>query len=87
MAKARDILLRHRPPDTPVILARDMGRPGEQLTVLPLKDLQIDDVDMLTLVMVGSSETRARMRGDGTWSVYTPRGYGAKPTPNTKETA
>jgi cobalt-precorrin 5A hydrolase/precorrin-3B C17-methyltransferase len=87
LAKARDILLRHRPPDTPVILARDMGRPGEQLTVLPLKDLQIDDVDMLTLVMVGSSETRARMRGDGTWSVYTPRGYGAKPTPNTKETA
>ncbi len=87
LAVAREILLRHRPGDTPVILARDMGRAGEQLTVLALKDLQVDDVDMLTLVMVGSSETRARMRGDGTWSVYTPRGYGAKHSPNTKEMA
>jgi len=40
---------------------------------------------MLTLVMVGSSETRARTRGDGTWSVYTPRGYAAKHNPKPKE--
>ena len=78
LALARDILLRHRPDNTPVMLARNLGRPGEQLNVLPLKELQVDDVDMLTLVMVGSSETRARRRGDGTWSVYTPRGYAAK---------
>ena len=75
---ARKILLKHRPEDTPVILARNLGRAGESIIVLPLKDLQIDDVDMLTLVMIGSSETRARRRGDGTWSVYTPRGYAAK---------
>ncbi len=75
---ARKILLKHRPKDTPVILARNLGRAGESIIVLPLKDLQIDDVDMLTLVMIGSSETRARRRGDGTWSVYTPRGYAAK---------
>ena len=78
LALARDLLLQHRPDDTPVILARDLGRPGETLRVLRLADLQVDDVDMLTLVMVGSSTTRARKRGDGTWSVYTPRGYGAK---------
>jgi cobalt-precorrin 5A hydrolase / precorrin-3B C17-methyltransferase len=87
LAMAREILLRHRPKDTPVILARNLGRPSEQLTVLPLADLAVDQVDMLTLVMVGSSETRARQRGDGTWSVYTPRGYAAKSTPNTKESA
>jgi len=93
LAIAREILLRHRPDDTPVVLARNLGRPSEQLTVLPLKDLQVDDVDMLTLVMVGSSETRARQRGDGTWSVYTPRGYAAKhpkpnkAAPNTEKTA
>lgn len=75
---ARKVLLKHRPEDTPVILARNLGRAGESIIVLPLKDLQIDDVDMLTLVMIGSSETRARRRGDGTWSVYTPRGYAAK---------
>ncbi|MFP6706134.1 MAG: precorrin-3B C(17)-methyltransferase, partial [Alphaproteobacteria bacterium] len=78
LALARDLLLQHRPDDTPVILARDLGRPGETLRVLRLADLQVDDVDMLTLVMVGSSTTRARKRGDGTWSVYTPRGYGVR---------
>jgi cobalt-precorrin 5A hydrolase/precorrin-3B C17-methyltransferase len=80
LALARDILLRHRPGDTPVILARNLGRSSEQLTVLRLDELRVDDVDMLTLVMVGSSETRARRRGDGTWSVFTPRGYAAKHT-------
>ena len=82
---ARDLLLRHRPEDTPVILARNLGRAEEQVTALPLVDLQVDDVDMLTLVMIGSSETRARLRGDGSWSVYTPRGYAVKKTPIAKE--
>ena len=85
LAIARDLLLRHRPEDTPVILARNLGRADEQITAMPLTHLQVDDVDMLTLVMVGSSETRARKRGDGTWSVYTPRGYAAKGTELIKE--
>lgn len=87
LALARDILLRHRPRDTPVVLARNLGRPSEKLTVLGLEELQVDDVDMLTLVMIGSSETRARRRGDGTWSVYTPRGYAAKQTKSKKAAA
>ncbi len=85
LALARDLLLRHRPEDTPVILARNLGRANEMVTALPLSELQVDDVDMLTLVIVGSSETRARLRGDGSWSVYTPRGYAAKQTVLTKE--
>ncbi len=85
LALARDLLLRHRPEDTPVILARNLGRAEEQVIALPLVDLQVDDVDMLTLVMIGSSETRARQRGDGSWSVYTPRGYAAKQTPLIKD--
>jgi len=85
LAISREILLKYRPEDTPVVLARNLGRPTEKITVLPLKDLKVDDVDMLTLVMVGSSETRARTRGDGTWSVYTPRGYAAKHNPQIKE--
>ena len=32
---------------------------------------------MLTLVLVGSSETRRLVRGGGIW-VYTPRGYGGR---------
>jgi cobalt-precorrin 5A hydrolase/precorrin-3B C17-methyltransferase len=72
------VLLEHRPPNTPVILARNLGRPGETITVTTLTALDAADVDMLTLVMIGSSETRAVPRGDGGTWVYTPRGYAAK---------
>jgi len=78
LAYARDILLQHRPADTPVILATDLGRPAEKVRVVPLCELNIDDVDMLTVVIVGSSETRTVQTGDGKTWVYTPRGYAAK---------
>jgi cobalt-precorrin 5A hydrolase/precorrin-3B C17-methyltransferase len=77
LEKARDILLAHRPPETPVILARNLGRDGETIQVIDLKDLTADMVDMLTLVMIGSSDTRAVTRGSRRW-VYTPRGYAGK---------
>lgn len=64
-------LLEHRPADTPVIVARELGRPDETVTLTTLADLDPETVDMLTLVLVGSSETRRF--GD---RVYTPRGYG-----------
>lgn len=78
LAYARDVLLQHRPADTPVILATDLGRPAEKVRVVPLSELNIDDVDMLTVVVVGSSETCTVKTGDGKTWVYTPRGYAAK---------
>ncbi len=78
LAAAKDILLRHRPPETPVVLARNLGRDGESVTVVTLRDLRIEDIDMLTLVIVGSSATRAVARPDGGVWVYTPRGYAKK---------
>jgi cobalt-precorrin 5A hydrolase/precorrin-3B C17-methyltransferase len=78
LAAAKEILLRHRPSDTPVVLARNLGREGESVTVVALGELKIDDVDMLTLVIVGSSATRAVLRPDGGVWVYTPRGYAKK---------
>ena len=78
LAAAKEILLRHRPPETPVVLARNLGRDGETVTVLALRDLKVEDVDMLTLVIVGASQTRARARPDGGVWVYTPRGYARK---------
>jgi cobalt-precorrin 5A hydrolase/precorrin-3B C17-methyltransferase len=78
LAYARDVLLQHRPADTPVILATDLGRPAERVRIVPLAELNIDDVDMLTVVIVGSSETRTVKTGDGKTWVYTPRGYAAK---------
>ena len=78
LAFARDELLKHRPADTPVVLATNLGREGETVRVVPLSELQIDDVDMLTVVIVGSSQSRTVETGDGRRWVYTPRGYAAK---------
>jgi cobalt-precorrin 5A hydrolase/precorrin-3B C17-methyltransferase len=78
LAAAKEILLQHRPAETPVVLARNLGRPGESVSVVTLHDLRIEDVDMLTLVIVGSSATRAVSRPDGGVWVYTPRGYARK---------
>ncbi len=78
LAYARDVLLAHRPFDTPVILATNLGREGELVRVVPLGELNVDDVDMLTVVVVGSSESRTMKTGDGKTWVYTPRGYAGK---------
>ncbi len=78
LAHAKETLLKHRPADTPVILASNLGREGESLKVVPLAELDIEDVDMLTVVLVGSSQTRTVRTGDGKLWVYTPRGYAAK---------
>ncbi len=89
LAEARDILLTRRPPDTPVLLATQLGRPGERLVYRRLDALDPDEADMLTIVIVGSSQTRLVPRGEGP-RMYTPRGYAAKvfagdPLPATKE--
>ena len=75
---ARAILLPARPPDTPVVLARNLGRPGESVRVVTLEALQTDDVDMLTVVLIGASTTRVVTRGTHHF-VYTPRGYADRP--------
>jgi len=75
LARARDILLSARPPETPVVLARNLGRAGESVRVVSLAELSPEMADMLTLVLVGSSQTRAIETGHRRW-LYTPRGYG-----------
>jgi len=75
---AKDILLQHRPAETPVVLARNLGREGERVTLTTLSALDIDKVDMLTVVLVGSSASRAIELPDGRRFAYTPRGYEKK---------
>ena len=78
LARACDILRERRPAATPVVLARNLGRECESVEVTTLAELSLERVDMLTLVLVGSSQTRALAGGaHGPW-VYTPRGYGSK---------
>jgi cobalt-precorrin 5A hydrolase/precorrin-3B C17-methyltransferase len=79
LGQALDIVARHRTPDTPVVLGRDIGRPGQTLRVTTLGKLTPDQVDMRTMVLIGSSTTCVFPRpGGGDW-VYTPRWYGSKP--------
>ena len=77
LAEARDILLAHRPEDTPVMLASSLGRPEEHIRYRKLVDLEVDEVDMLTVVLVGSSQSKLAKLGRGP-RMYTPRGYARK---------
>ena len=70
LGRARDMLLNHRPADTPVVLARQLGRPEEAVSLHTLAELPLEQVDMLTLVLVGNSTSRMT---DG--RMVTPRGY------------
>ena len=71
--EAVEILLRHRPPQTPVFLGRNLGRAGEDGRLLTLAELSNAEIDMLSLVIVGSSATRHLDTEPP--RLYTPRGY------------
>ncbi|GGR39964.1 precorrin-2 C(20)-methyltransferase [Streptomyces netropsis] len=77
VGKARDLLLEHRPADTPVVLGRDVGGPEESVRIVRLGELDPEQVDMRTILIVGSTQTRAVRRGsgDGEEIVWTPRRY------------
>jgi precorrin-2 C20-methyltransferase / precorrin-3B C17-methyltransferase len=75
LAAVAELIQRHRSPATPVILGRSVGRDGEQLQVITLAELGAADVDMSTLVIVGSSATQVAER-EGRPVVFTPRHYG-----------
>ncbi len=75
VAAARDLLLEHRTPDTPVIIGRDVGGPQEEVRVMTLSTFDPSSIDMRCLLLVGSSTTRTVQRGDGAQVVFTPRRY------------
>ncbi|MDR8078321.1 precorrin-3B C(17)-methyltransferase [Burkholderia cenocepacia] len=73
--RALDIVRAHRAADTVVVLGRDVGRPGATLSTTTLGALRGDQVDMRTMVIVGSSTTRRFAIGNAREWVYTPRWY------------
>jgi precorrin-2 C20-methyltransferase/precorrin-3B C17-methyltransferase len=75
LVRARQLLLSHRAPDTPVVVGRDVGGPAESVRVTTLAELDPATIDMRCLLIIGSSQTRASVRGDGSALVYTPRHY------------
>jgi len=70
LGKVKEILLQCRPPDTPVGIVRDAYRRAQHVLLTDLASLRPEDVDMLTTVIVGSSQTRV-VAG----RMVTPRGY------------
>jgi cobalt-precorrin 5A hydrolase/precorrin-3B C17-methyltransferase len=70
LGKAREILLGSRPPETPVGIVRDAYRLTQEVRITDLGSLRPEDVDMLTVVVVGNSQTVVRAG-----RMVTPRGY------------
>ena len=77
LAEALDILRQHRPAATPVLFAAQVGRPEEKLHLTTLAEARADMADMLSIVLVGNSESRV-IEANGTRMAYTPRGYDLK---------
>jgi precorrin-2 C20-methyltransferase/precorrin-3B C17-methyltransferase len=73
IVRARELLLQLRPPDTPVVIGRHVGRDGEDVTVTTLEALEPESIDMSCLLIIGSSQTRI---GHGT-TVWTSRSHDA----------
>lgn len=70
LQEARSILLTERSGSTPVAICRQLARPEEHVTLTTLGALESSMVDMLTLVLVGNSQTRCQGS-----RLLTPRGY------------
>lgn len=70
LARAQEILLAHRAAETPVALSRNVTRADESITLTTLGELDVREVDMFTLVLVGNSQSYVMAQ-----RLATPRGY------------
>ncbi|MCU4181617.1 precorrin-3B C(17)-methyltransferase [Bosea sp. BH3] len=81
LGKALELAAQCREGRTPVLFARAVGRPDENLRILTLTEAvaAADTADMATLVMIGASSTRLIARGAEQPYVYTPRSVTKSP--------
>jgi precorrin-3B C17-methyltransferase len=77
IVEAFELLRGVRALTTPVAFARAVGRADEKLTLTTLDQADASLVDMATLVIIGSSETRFIPRDGARAWMLTPRAYGA----------
>ena len=70
LKKTVDLLIEFRKPSTPVAIAREVGRPDESIKIHTLETLPLDQVDMLTILVIGNSQSV--IKGN---RFLTPRGY------------
>ncbi|RMF20685.1 MAG: precorrin-3B C(17)-methyltransferase, partial [Cyanobacteria bacterium J083] len=55
---AQNIFLQHRQPDTPVVIVRAAYRQEEKVVLTTLAEMLAEEIDMLTIVIIGNSSTR-----------------------------
>lgn len=77
LVKTIEIIKQGRGPQTPVIIGKSLGRPQEKLEIMTIQDFEPNSVDMVSIVIVGSTQTKT-FNG----RVFTPRGYLIKKNPN-----
>ncbi len=70
LKKTVDLLIEFRKPCTPVAIARELGRPDESIEIHTLETLPFDQVDMLTILVIGNSQSVIKDK-----RFITPRGY------------
>tara|TARA_B100000579_G_scaffold352178_1_gene306500 strand:- start:782 stop:1171 length:390 start_codon:yes stop_codon:yes gene_type:complete len=70
LKKTVELLLKFREPNTPIAIARQLGRFEENVQVYTLETLPFNQVDMLTILIVGNSQSFVKNN-----KFLTPRGY------------
>lgn len=68
--RAFEIIREHKADSTPVGIVKNSGRFGKAVSTSTLGDTDFEDIDMMTVVIVGNKETYFK---DG--NIVTPRGY------------
>jgi precorrin-2 C20-methyltransferase/precorrin-3B C17-methyltransferase len=76
LAEARTIIAKHRGPETPIVLARSVGRSDERTIITDLEHFDPSLADMQTIVLIGSSTSRTIALSNARKLIYTPRSYG-----------
>jgi cobalt-precorrin 5A hydrolase/precorrin-3B C17-methyltransferase len=67
---ALEIFRQHRSPQTAVAIARSLYRTEEEVWLTTLEEIDVESIDMLTVVLIGNSNTIAHQN-----YLITPRGY------------
>ena len=70
IVEAREIMLRHKAPTTPVALLKHVGREDQNYTLTDLEHFLEHEIDMFTVVIIGNSKSYVKDN-----RMITPRGY------------
>ena len=65
-----EIISKHREPETPVGIVKNSGRGGREITITTLNSIYYEQIDMLTVIIIGNTNTYVE-----NGNIITPRGY------------